>query len=301
VTCSRSLTGIAADGLTDFVAAQEAGGSSTQEWEAVFGATAFPTGLGVDAIVVAVEGTSDASAFEDDNSGLTIHIEHALHWRADHVDQTPDHARSAKDAAAFGLSGPGNIAYRSLSRILSDHDTVSAPGLWSAAAIISAGFRTLFNRPDIQRLIDNEYGTTDPYWQRLLKVCADGNLQAVLDEYLHHVRNNEFSGPIGDDTLTRLATTAQQAMSLRPATYQLFDPSNPAEPIRMPARFAIRYGSKNEKRQDNDAVRLPEVREAFNSPFWPYVLATTSVGQEGPSCPDAGVTVVVCGLGCWSG
>ena len=28
-------------------------------------------------------------------------------------------------------------------------------------------------------------------------------------------------------------------------------------------------------------ARLPEVREAFNSPFQPFVLATTSVGQEG--------------------
>ena len=25
----------------------------------------------------------------------------------------------------------------------------------------------------------------------------------------------------------------------------------------------------------------PTVREAFNSPFWPFVLTTTSVGQEG--------------------
>ncbi len=28
-------------------------------------------------------------------------------------------------------------------------------------------------------------------------------------------------------------------------------------------------------------TRSSEVRDAFNSPFWPFVLATTSVGQEG--------------------
>ena len=27
--------------------------------------------------------------------------------------------------------------------------------------------------------------------------------------------------------------------------------------------------------------RASQVREAFNSPFWPFALATTSVGQEG--------------------
>src|SRR5260370_35869266 len=29
------------------------------------------------------------------------------------------------------------------------------------------------------------------------------------------------------------------------------------------------------------AARKTQIREAFNSPFWPFVLATTSVGQEG--------------------
>jgi len=32
---------------------------------------------------------------------------------------------------------------------------------------------------------------------------------------------------------------------------------------------------------DNKPVRTDELRKAFNTPFWPYVLATTSVGQEG--------------------
>ena len=34
-------------------------------------------------------------------------------------------------------------------------------------------------------------------------------------------------------------------------------------------------------RYSQDEARLPEVRAAFNSPFWPFVLATTSIGQEG--------------------
>ena len=28
-------------------------------------------------------------------------------------------------------------------------------------------------------------------------------------------------------------------------------------------------------------ARSDELRRAFNAPFWPYVLATTSAGQEG--------------------
>jgi hypothetical protein len=46
------------------------------------------------------------------------------------------------------------------------------------------------------------------------------------------------------------------------------------------ARFALRFGE--EKVEDSqEMTRADQVRTAFNSPFWPFVLATTSVGQEG--------------------
>lgn len=48
----------------------------------------------------------------------------------------------------------------------------------------------------------------------------------------------------------------------------------------MRGRFALRFGG--EKADDgSERTRTNQVREAFNSPFWPFVVATTSVGQEG--------------------
>ena len=47
----------------------------------------------------------------------------------------------------------------------------------------------------------------------------------------------------------------------------------------MRGRFALRFQS--EENDTGRATRPEQVREAFNSPFWPFVLATTSVGQEG--------------------
>lgn len=50
------------------------------------------------------------------------------------------------------------------------------------------------------------------------------------------------------------------------------------------SRFAVRYS--NAKTDDGDSNRMPnlnrmpDVRRAFNSPFWPFVLASTSVAQE---------------------
>jgi hypothetical protein len=49
---------------------------------------------------------------------------------------------------------------------------------------------------------------------------------------------------------------------------------------RMPGRFALRF--TDERGDDGQAVnRRASGHRAFNSPFWPFVLASTSVGQEG--------------------
>lgn len=48
----------------------------------------------------------------------------------------------------------------------------------------------------------------------------------------------------------------------------------------MRGRFALRFD--NDTAEDGARqLRRDHVRSAFNSPFWPFVLATTSVGQEG--------------------
>jgi len=50
------------------------------------------------------------------------------------------------------------------------------------------------------------------------------------------------------------------------------------------AHFALAFGDDSQVESENVgdyASRKSDVRTAFNSPFWPFVLATTSVGQEG--------------------
>ena len=50
----------------------------------------------------------------------------------------------------------------------------------------------------------------------------------------------------------------------------------------MRQHFARRYVSDRLQSADQQASEhLDTVRAAFNSPFWPFVLSTTSVGQEG--------------------
>ncbi|MCB0996416.1 MAG: hypothetical protein KDB21_15070, partial [Acidimicrobiales bacterium] len=49
---------------------------------------------------------------------------------------------------------------------------------------------------------------------------------------------------------------------------------------RFRSRFALRFGDARSE-SDASVVRTGLVRSAFNSPFWPFVVASTSIGQEG--------------------
>ena len=182
--------------------------------------------------------------------------------------------------ALLGVAGPGNIAWRALARVIPPDSDVTELGHWRAAALLASGFRAMFNRPDATYLMD-VLGTSDDdtHWRNVLAYCLEGNLQAVVDEYLHHLVGAEGIAPTNDEGVLKLAGACRRALSVRGVNLQATDIDHPDEgPIRFRGRFALRYGGI---RQEQDDDRLPEVRAAFNSPFWPFVLATTSIGQEG--------------------
>lgn len=199
---------------------------------------------------------------------LDAHIEEALRLRGV--------AEPSPDLAVLAMHSPANIAWRALSRLVRPDDGIGEDLLWAGAASLANALRSFFNRLEAQLLIDRLYPNAT-YWQGVLSYCRAGNLQAVLDEYLHHLRS---SGPetLDEGTFGRLVEEAAGTLAMRPSRYLAFDPEDPSAGIPLPSRFALRYGSARGQVED---VRLPEVRAAFNSPFWPFVLTTTSVGQEG--------------------
>jgi hypothetical protein len=155
------------------------------------------------------------------------------------------------------------------------------------AGRVGWAFRSLFNSPDVMSLIRGMNGA-EPYWRRVLEYCVDGCLQAVLDEYAHVLR--EWLGDAAAEppkVAGDVAKAMSAALSLRVASpgvdHISFDDEAKTirvENNRLRARFAMRFG--DEKADDGRTVsRADQVRKAFNSPFWPFVLVTTSVGQEG--------------------
>jgi hypothetical protein len=85
--------------------------------------------------------------------------------------------------------------------------------------------------------------------------------------------------------MTRVVDEVVSALTIKTANQQLRPLTvqdgrvMEAEPEKMPCRFALRYGDA--AATDQAENRSEMVRTAFNSPFWPFALATTSAGQEG--------------------
>lgn len=192
-----------------------------------------------------------------------------------HRPVTADVWRALATIAAFS---PANSAYRALSRLVSGSSAVTPGGVWAAAAHVASALRSLFIRPEVTMVLDQVTDDALPFWGRVMQYCAFGNLQAVLDEYLHHLAVEGGSGELDDERLLRLARLAGEAISIRESNLAVFDADDPTTTERLPTRFALRYGGRREEQEN---VRQPQVRQAFNSPFWPFVLASTSVGQEG--------------------
>lgn len=155
--------------------------------------------------------------------------------------------------------------------------------MMSAAAEVAWAFRTLFNQHDAVALLRR--GAEDRYWHRVLTYNVDYNLQAVLDEYAHYLVDAEGLGaraPV--ERAAGVAHAMAAALSIRPSQIDVDDPQVEDDVVtigkfQMRGRFAMRLADYRD--EEGAAARLGGVRDAFNSPFRPFVLATTSIGQEG--------------------
>ena len=193
----------------------------------------------------------------------------------------------AEALATRAVAGPATSALRALTRA-SEPGAASALAARDRAAQIAWSFRTLFNLPEAMALVRG--GRRDdektPYWRQVVDYCAVGNLQAVLDEYIHTLRDLEgLFAAKEEDSWKRLAGAVSAALSLRTAAPQvdeirIADDTVHVHEHRLRNHFAMRFGAQ-ESDDGKSGARERQVRQAFNSPFWPFVLASTSVGQEG--------------------
>lgn len=127
----------------------------------------------------------------------------------------------------------------------------------------------------------------DAHWRNLLTYCRQGNLQAVFDEYAHLIANGLDADSVHVSELHR---QMMEGMDFRTAQYTVDTLSAFKRRVQgqekkdknltnIRSHFAAAFTKGDGKEKDTDRKR--KVRSAFNSPFRPFVLASTSIGQEG--------------------
>jgi hypothetical protein len=182
----------------------------------------------------------------------------------------------------LALAGPGVCALRALRRIGAELDA-SDLKLLSAAARIASGFRSLFNMPETIAMLRGS--GEDTYWRLTLQYGIEGNLQSVLDEYVHVLRESlGLQEHSAEEQVAGIAECIQSVVSLRPAQIRIDEIKANGHGFvvggfNVHCRFALRFGDITD--DTGEVKRASLVRDAFNSPFRPFVLASTSIGQEG--------------------
>ncbi|MDE0288034.1 MAG: hypothetical protein OXM88_05580, partial [bacterium] len=164
--------------------------------------------------------------------------------------------------AELALGGPAQCALRAIRRVAGlpeYHRAVTAN-----AALISEAFRSFFNAPEVTAIVAGdqaehpESGHAAPvvarYWRDVLGHCIDGNLQAVLDEHAHVLRDWLGHVRLGDtaqraEAAEDIAGRIGEALRLRTSTLRVDIPrrtdDGQAEVLsgsRMRTRFAVTFG-----------------------------------------------------------
>lgn len=183
--------------------------------------------------------------------------------------------REFDDLVNAAISSPGVVVGRALRRHFPD---AFAPQSYAeTVALAWHGLRSYLDKP--------------VFWARLPKgkpvrvlqqACLDGNLEAVLDEHFWMRRPSLPARERG------LANDLREALGVTAGGFHLHSVNKERLPrIHVRCHAAVPFGSTDEEDRatvsttDDPPPRSDEIRKAFNSPFWPHVLATTSVGQEG--------------------
>jgi len=231
-----------------------------------------------------------AAPSDEDGSGWSLHVDRAHDVVRDGAQLGRVPAGLADALTALAVAGPGVCGLRATARILArvrgQRPNLRAMDVRDAGARIAWGLRSLFNVPEVMSLVRGPAGEESVYWRAVLGYCVDGNLQAALDEYAHVLP--EWLGLLDRDAhviAKRMSATIAEAASVRATNYSaddyaIRDGRIEMDRIRMRVRFAMRFGN-DQSDEEGKLQRSGAVRSAFNSPFWPFVLTSTSVGQEG--------------------
>lgn len=190
---------------------------------------------------------------------------------------------------ALALESPAVVLLRALSRHWPEASC--AENLPKVLSVIWRGLRAYLDKSWFVSALGERDGGKYP--AAIKKAIIDGNFESVLDEHFWFL-STDGSG----DWSVRLEEV-EKSLRLRDASVTFHEGeaagetnSNGASSFSVRCHVAVPLAEGRKGRPgvetpgmqtdaEDSPLRPDEVRKAFNSPFWPNVLVTTSIGQEG--------------------
>ena len=209
------------------------------------------------------------------------HLIRAQELRAEELGRRPSDLSQVLTQLAIG--GLGVVSLRALSRVIGGETPLENQVARDRASSMAWTLRNHLNQPEMMTLV-RRVGDESAYWRDVLAHSVDGVLTSVLDEYCHVLKESLGVAEKDPDTIAaRIAEEVEGAVSMRASTNRVTDMSVVDGQLALTTfgmrhHFAVRFGRGVEDAAQN---REEQVRRSFNSPFWPFVLSSTSVGQEG--------------------
>lgn len=175
----------------------------------------------------------------------------------------------------MAIASPAVCLYRALDDV---EDSVLRIEL--ARTCCDQSFVSMFNRPESRSIMDAVFEgrrgfSEEKHYEQVFIYCADGNFQSMIDEYKFAL------GGAGEDFVEAINDSFLQTSNLPYVSQEFYRASFTDKPMKRAPRLRVHFaaGYFDAKTSDKTIQRVNNVRNAFNSPFRPFVLATTSVGQ----------------------
>ena len=193
--------------------------------------------------------------------------------------------------AKLAIASPANCFYR----IFAKEGFSEKDGCLLANEYAKNIFKKLFNHRCSKAILDLIFTSSGkPYYEKILDYCLIGNLQATLDEYVHMLKldcgaltERTYNKKIDRNKVSinrefdyRLGSSVSDDTSIKVDTKASFGERADNKKFSIRTHFALNYGAES-KTGEGDVAHANDLRIAFNSPFKPFVLASTSIGQEG--------------------
>lgn len=240
--------------------------------------------------------------------------EHFDKWMNEMMNVTLDEDESTDDRGTYGfnlhlsrLKSLKESAIKEMGRVPDDLANVLADmaiGSFAVCAFRANGgylrksselakvFINRFNATEATAAImlayeDNDDYEGDGHWRNVLRYCCDGGFGAMLDEYVHMISEGTGFG-LSENRNNQVHEQMIDALKIHSAsyavdTYPAFEKRMKGENYQrtfMRSHYAVGF-AKSEGSESKNVERKDSLRNAFNSPMRPFVLATTSIGQEG--------------------